>query len=107
HPRGNDGVLDASGTGGGDALGTLDAHLDDAGTGGGNDGGTTGGDGGTTGDGGTASGDGGVDPDAMIVIDDAGTPMDAAPDAPAGIITGGPCSSTTAGATAFRIRWAN
>lgn len=29
------------------------------------------------------------------------------PDAPAGIITGGPCLSGTAGATAYRVRWAD
>lgn len=68
----------------------------DGGGGGGGDGGDGGGDGGTGGDDG---GTGGVD---------AGTGgHDAAPDAPAGVITGGPCLSGQAGATAYRIRWAN
>lgn len=95
HPRGNETGRDAAG-GGDDASDTLvDAAPGD-------DGGDTGDDGGGTG------GDGGVDPDAMIVIDDASVVVqDAAPDAPAGIITGGPCSATAAGATAYRIRWAN
>jgi hypothetical protein len=49
-------------------------------------------------------------PDAATGTPDAatGTP-DAAPppDAPGGVITGGPCTSGSAGATAYRIRWAN
>src|SRR5687768_16627695 len=54
------------------------------------------------GDGGTGDHvDAGHDDAAMVVVDAA------SPDAPAGIITGGPCSSGTAGATAYRIRWAN
>src|SRR5215470_6956974 len=38
--------------------------------------------------------------------DGSGTP-DAAPDAPAGVITGGPCISGATGATAYRVRWAD
>src|SRR5262245_11132453 len=64
------------------------------GGGGGNpDGSTTTGDGSTTtGDGGTTTGDGGT------TTTDAGS---------VGVITGGPCMSGAAGATAYRIRWAN
>src|SRR5690606_5800255 len=64
------------------------------------------GDGGT---GGTGDGDGGV-ADAGGASDGGGA-SDAGgagmPDAPPGVITGGPCSSGSAGATAYRIRWAN
>ncbi len=102
HPRGNDSGRDAAGTGDDASDTILDAARGDDGGGTGDDGGGTGDDGGGTGS------DGGVDPDAMIVLDDASVVVhDAAPDAPAGIITGGPCSSTTDGATAYRIRWAN
>lgn len=37
---------------------------------------------------------------------DAAPPPDATPDAMTGVVTGGPCMSGTAGATAYRIRWA-
>jgi len=60
-----------------------------------------------------ATGDG-TPVDMMVTIDAAVDAMiDAAPidaqmiaDAPSGPITGGPCSSGTAGKTAYRIRWA-
>ncbi len=82
HPRGNEGGGDAdTGSGGSDDSGVA---LDDGGVPG-DDGGGNGGDGG-----GNAG-------------QDAGAGMDA----PAGIITGGPCSSGAAGATAYRVRWAN
>jgi hypothetical protein len=38
---------------------------------------------------------------------DAPATPDAAPDAPAGVITGGPCISGATGATAYRVRWAD
>jgi hypothetical protein len=61
------------------------------------------------GDGGGGDSDGGVGSDGGGTGGgDAGTGgPDAAPDAPAGVITGGPCLSGQAGATAYRIRWAN
>ena len=81
-----------------------DAHRDDSGGGGGGDGGDGGGSGddggtGTGTDGGTGgTSDGGMVQDGGVVV---------MPDAPpAGVITGGPCVSGAAGATAYRIRWA-
>jgi len=62
--------------------------IDDAGTGGGSD----------AGGGGSGSLDGGMQDGGIVVVPDA---------APAGVITGGPCSSGQPGATAYRIRWAN
>jgi hypothetical protein len=77
---------------------------DDSGSGGGGDdgggGGDDGGGGGNDGGGGGTDGGGGND-GGGIVINDAGM------DAPAGIITGGPCASGSAGAAAYRIRWQN
>jgi len=58
--------------------------------------------------GGSGSGDSGVHMDAGVHMDGGGNAfMDAPPDAAVGIITGGPCSSGAAGATAYRVRWAN
>ena len=53
------------------------------------------GDGGDGGDGGGGGGDGGN-----------GGGQDAGSDAPAGVITGGPCLSSATGKTAYRVRWA-
>ena len=76
--------------------------LDDANGGGGEDGGGggngDGGGGGNDGGGGGNDGGGGGSDGGIVVTPDA---------APAGVITGGPCVSGTAGATAYRIRWAN
>src|SRR4051794_28681272 len=64
-----------------------------------------GGDGGLGGDG-NLGGDGGAGHDAGTTVD-ASTAHDAGSmqDAPTGIITGGPCLSGAAGATAYRVRW--
>ena len=64
------------------------------------------------GGGGDASGADAAGGDAAAVdtpaAPDAPTPPDSAvPDAPAGVITGGPCSSGATGATAYRVRWAD
>jgi hypothetical protein len=76
------------GDGGGLDGGAHDGGLDDGGA---HDGGSL--------DGGQGTGDGGaLDGGAF----DAGSP-----DAPTGIISGGPCISGAAGATAYRVRWAN
>ncbi len=85
--RGRD---DDASIGGGDD----DASAGSDSGGGGDDGGATGNDGGGN-DGGTGN-DGGS-------VQDGGSAM---PDAPAGIITGGPCQSGQPGAAAYRIRWA-
>jgi len=47
--------------------------------------------------------------DAAVMIDAPPAAIDAAPmpDAPVGVISGGPCMSGAAGATAYRIRFAN
>lgn len=81
-PRGNgdDDARDAS---------TEDGAGSDDGSTTGGDGSTTGGDGGSGGDGGVTGVDGGMGSDA-----------------PAGIITGGPCLSGQPGKTAYRVRWA-
>lgn len=98
-PSRTDDGADAGTGGGGDVLA-------DAGTGGAADAG------GGTFDAGGAS-DGGGATDAGGATDgggasDGGMAMpDAMPDAPPGVITGGPCISGSAGATAYRIRWAN
>lgn len=93
-PSRSDGTGDAA-TGGGTGNDDAGHGTDDGGTGTG-DGGA--GDGGTgTGDGGMGTGDGGTASDGGVVT---------MPDAPPGVIDGGPCSSGAAGATAFRIRWA-
>jgi hypothetical protein len=55
------------------------------------------------GNGSDASGSGSHDAAIVDAAPDAAVPHDA----PAGIITGGPCISGTAGATAYRIRWAD
>lgn len=92
HPRPSNNDVDASTTTGGDAFAAIDAH----------GGGDAAADAGTGHDGGAHDGgiqDGGIHdaaPDAFVPHD-----------APAGIITGGPCISGTAGATAYRIRWAD
>ncbi|HEY5952484.1 MAG TPA: hypothetical protein VIV40_43595 [Kofleriaceae bacterium] len=77
------------------SIGTGDGGHDSGG-GSHDDGGGGGGDGGGGGNDGGGSGDDG----GMVVIHDASL------DAPAGIITGGPCASGSAGATAYRVRWA-
>jgi hypothetical protein len=81
-PARDDGGYDASTAGGGDST-----------TG---DGSTITGDAGGTGDGGTMHLDGGSTADAMTTM----------PDAPVGIITGGPCVSGQPGRTGYRIRFA-
>lgn len=104
HPAGTDGP-DGGGTGGGpdDASnGGSGSGIDDGGGNGGDDGGGNGGDDGGLRDDGGGIGDGGMADGG----DNAG--MDAGGmDAPTGIITGGPCMSGAAGATAYRVRWAN
>lgn len=92
-PSRGDGNRDANMGGNDDGNSLVDA------SGEGDDGGGGNGDGGGgNGDGGGGNGDGGGN-----AGQDAGGGMDA----PAGIITGGPCSSGAAGATAYRMRWAN
>lgn len=81
-----------AGTGGGGSGGRGDGGIGDGGTGGTDDGGSGGADAG----GGSGGGSGGSDGGIMGM-----------PDAPPGVITGGPCSSGSTGATAYRIRWAN
>lgn len=70
--------------------------------------GDSGGDGDGNGDGGGNDGGGGTDgAPADAPGDSGGGGTDAAIDGPPGVITGGPCLSGQAGATAYRIRWAN
>lgn len=84
---------------------------DDGGHGHGGDGGSGSGDDGGTGDGGTGGDDGGNGgPDGGSGGDDGGNGGtdggSGGVDAPIGVISGGPCLSGAAGATAYRIRWA-
>jgi hypothetical protein len=89
HQRPSQNGVDASGGGDDASGGTHDAATD--GTGGARDAAT---------DGTGGNHDAGVDSGG-------GTHDAALPDAPTGIITGGPCISGAAGATAYRVRWAN
>ena len=90
--RSND--RDAATTGDDDA-----ATHDDGGGSGGDDGGGSNTDGGGGGNDGGGGSDGGGGTDAGMATADAMIPP--------GVITGGPCVSGAAGATAYRIRWTN